>query len=179
MISVLMQRIINVMKNSPETVCFLDVETTGFSHDRHVIELGIVDIHGEVLVDERFNTKQKINYHASKVHGIWNNDLLYCPYPPEFDQQLLCFLADKNVICYNAKFDIASMENNFKSIDFINNNYCLMNAYSDWRRYTRAVKLVKACEEMNVRINDVKNHHAAGDAIKTQRLAVSILNNYL
>lgn len=167
------------MQNSPESVCFLDVETTGFSHDRHVIELGIVDIHGSILVDERFNTNQKINYHASKVHGIWKSDLLNSPYPSEFDEQLLCVLADKNVICYNAKFDITSMENSFKSIDFINNYYCLMNAYSEWRRYSRSVKLVKACEEMDVRFNDVKNHHAVGDAIKTQRLAVSILNNSL
>ena len=89
-------------------VLILDTETTGFSKEPEVVEIGTIDTTGS----ERFHAlsipQEPISSQATQVHGLTRQILQKngaCPWPELHEK--LCSVLDEAeiVIAYNASFD--------------------------------------------------------------------------
>lgn len=93
----------------------LDTETTGLSEYDQVIEIGICDSQGTVLLEQRFFPTVSINPEAEAVHGITMSDLESCPKWPEAIHSIKKILEGKTVVIFNAGFDIGMMRSTCKA----------------------------------------------------------------
>lgn len=176
----LLNSIADDIKNShPSDILFADTETTGMTRDREVIELGIVDLAGNVLLDQRFLTYLPIHYKATEVHGITNSMLLRCPHPCSMTEQIHEIFKNKIVIFYNKSFDVGSIENSFEGFsEQTSKIHCMLKAYKEYNRTGLSNKLMDACRRHNVTINDLNAHSAVDDALATQRLTLTLMQQH-
>lgn len=152
-----------ILENKNKYV-ILDTETTGlsFSKDR-VIELGIIDLNGNILLNNLIYTDAPISQEAYKIHHIKQEDLKGKPTIKDLRSTLDSILKDKIVIGYNVQFDINMLDvSGYKDILY-NNSYCLMNAYMNYRNTSFFYSLQSAL--MNENINTKQNHRAVYDAL--------------
>lgn len=90
---------------------FLDTETTGFKSDAEVIQIGIIDLDGHVLMDTLVQCQGDIPDDAIEVHGITKESLTGAPLWTDIHHQLSQLLMDAElVIIYNDSFDIRLMQ---------------------------------------------------------------------
>jgi DNA polymerase-3 subunit epsilon len=91
-----------------EQAVILDTETTGLGEASQVIEVSVIDIHGNVLFDSlcRHCLIGQIPPAASRVHGITDEMLATAPTFPEIYEELKRVLQRASrVIVYNAEYD--------------------------------------------------------------------------
>lgn len=158
--------------NNKENYIILDTETTGFSESDRIVEIGITDVDGNVLLDTLVYTDVEINPEASKVNGIFNKDLEGKPTIEELAPQIDEILKNKTVLIYNEDFDVRMLiqsgyKKAFKSA-------CLMRCYMDYINSRRWVKLAVAMEQNGIDIE--QNHRAADDCICCAKLIEKIAN---
>lgn len=105
----------HVLKNKDKYVIY-DCETTGLGKNDEVIEMAIIDLDGNVLLDQRIKpTKKKsIGKQASAIHGITMKDLKDCPIFVELKFVLEKILKNKKIITYNVKFDCRMYAQSFQ-----------------------------------------------------------------
>lgn len=84
-------------------VVVLDTETT--SLDGEVIQIGIIDLGGNVLLDTLLKPLDPVSEGARAVHGITDEQLAGAPTLSEVYPELARVLAGKTVLVYNAEFD--------------------------------------------------------------------------
>ena len=82
----------------------LDSETTGLKG--YLVEIGIIDRDGQQVFHSLINPKCPIEAGAQAVHGISDDDVKNAPTFGEIEPQLRALLEYKNVVIYNASFDI-------------------------------------------------------------------------
>ncbi|WP_146911472.1 3'-5' exonuclease, partial [Gluconobacter thailandicus] len=89
-----------------ETI-ILDTETTGLSYSDEIIEIGICDLKGNVLFDERIKpSKNNTRWpDAERIHGISPDDVKDCRTFPEIYRELASILNEKNIVIFNAGYD--------------------------------------------------------------------------
>lgn len=101
-----------ILKN--DKWCILDTETTGLSNNAEIIQIGILCSSGQeyqALVKPTI----AISEAASEIHGIYNDDVVQAlPFEQIFLDvwKLLC---DRDVIIYNAEFDLKVIRNSLKA----------------------------------------------------------------
>src|SRR5215207_708918 len=129
----------------------LDFETTGFPTDRHVeiIEVGIIDHQGNTLMNTLVKPRRPIPYGASRVNGIYDEDVKDAPCFADVYQQLASLLHGKQVAAYNYTFERGILDAvcpNF-NVDFISpfNWYCPMRSYQHFASSRKFFKLTMAC----------------------------------
>jgi DNA polymerase-3 subunit epsilon len=83
----------------------LDTETSGLESCHEVIELGLVEIDGRVVVDTLIQCQGEIPEDATRIHGITKTMLSSAPSFPDVWARLLPY-RDREIIIYNAAFDI-------------------------------------------------------------------------
>ena len=83
----------------------LDSETTGLGSSDQVIEIAVVDLQGNVLIDERIRPSVPIEPSAEEVHGISLASLQNALQWPDIAGRLKEVLVGKRVVIYNRKFD--------------------------------------------------------------------------
>lgn len=88
-----------------DNVVVLDTETTGLESDDQIIEIGVTDLKGNVLLEQRLRPSVPVNPEASNVHGICNVELEHEPCFLEIEPQLKQVLIGKTVLIFNAEFD--------------------------------------------------------------------------
>lgn len=81
----------------------LDTETTGLKGE--IIDLGIVDIQGNVVYDGLLKPACEIEPGATRVHGITDQMVANAPCFKEAWISILGLIQGKGIITYNAKFD--------------------------------------------------------------------------
>lgn len=155
-----------------ENYVILDTETTGFSEDDRIIEIGITDIDGNVLLDTLVYTDVEINPNASKVNGIYNDDLIGKPTIEELSDKIEKIIENKIVLIYNEKFDVRMLRQSGYNKPFKSD--CLMEAYMDYIGSTRWVKLAVAMSNHGIDIE--QNHRASDDCICCAKLIEKIAN---
>jgi len=95
----------DVMKQQKEYVV-LDLETTGLGRTDEMVQIAVMDLRGNVRLDELVNpTKAWMSRAAEAVHGISMDDLKGCPTFKDLTEKLRRAIADRNIITYNADFD--------------------------------------------------------------------------
>jgi len=91
-----------------EDVLILDTETTGLKGDIEIVEIGIINTKGDVLLHRYSMPKGEINPCAQAKHGLSRDVLLQNQAPswPEIHAEVSQVLsAAAGVIIYNAAFD--------------------------------------------------------------------------
>lgn len=171
----LMYEIFQDVKN----VLIVDTETTDLSKQRQVIELGVTNLSGYILFEQRFRVDREIDKETQKIHGITNESLKECKEPEYYTNEIKELFKGKILISYNADFDIESLYNTFNGIfDDVETYYCLMVAYTYFKGIKHFKKLKHACEDYNVDISDLQKHRAIDDCQKVARLIHAIVERH-
>ena len=86
-----------------DTLCVLDIETTGFEPENsEIIELFILKVKNNLITDEfysLFKPKEKIN--NSEIHGITDSTVENSPSFKEKEQEIINFLNNSIMIGHN------------------------------------------------------------------------------
>ena len=83
----------------------LDTETTGLGKADEIVQIGIVDRQGEVLMNQLIKPTIAIPHAASAVHGIHDGDVTAAPSFKDVYIKLSMLLAGQFVVAYNMDFD--------------------------------------------------------------------------
>jgi DNA polymerase-3 subunit epsilon len=151
---------------NPDNYVILDTETTGLGDNDVIIQIGIINLHGEPLVNTLIKpTKRKrISNSATNVHGISMKMLENAPTLNEVFPELASILTKKTPIIYNAKFDVRLLLQTYQQDEIkekLNvNALCAMTAYSrfvgEWNEYYNDYKFQKLPSGDHSAIGDCK-----------------------
>jgi DNA polymerase-3 subunit epsilon len=84
---------------------FLDLETTGLSKKDRIVEVGVTDAEGLVLLSTLVNPGRHIPAEASQVNGVTDDLVADAPAWEEVAPALERLLAGRVVVAHNAKFE--------------------------------------------------------------------------
>jgi len=158
----------------------LDTETTGISKSDEVIELGIIDTDGNALYDGLFLPSVSINPKAEAVHGITLNDLIDAPLFKDEWQTIYNILKDKDILIYNAPFDVRMLNQTCLAYDLPplideEKAHCIMRGYAKYNGQINPktgqykwIKLEDALENHGVGV--IQTHRAVDDCLMTLAL---------
>jgi DNA polymerase-3 subunit epsilon len=172
-----LERARQVIKLNP---IFLDTETTGIGLYDLVVEVGIVDLDGNVLYNNLINPGRPIPKDSSKVHGITDDMVSDAPSLITAWSEIEDILHDRAIGMYNAEFDYRLMKQSVEHAGLPwsiqrNQAFCVMNMfaawYGEWNRRAnnfRSQKLEFAGKFCGIDLPN--NHHAIDDAKLTAAL---------
>jgi DNA polymerase-3 subunit epsilon len=172
-----LERARQVIKLNP---IFLDTETTGIGLYDLVVEVGIVDLDGNVLYNNLINPGRPIPKDSSKVHGITDDMVSDAPSLITAWSEIEDILHDRAIGMYNAEFDYRLMKQSVEHAGLSwsiqrNQAFCVMNMfaawYGEWNRRAnnfRSQKLEFAGKFCGIDLPN--NHHAIDDAKLTAAL---------
>jgi len=119
----------------------LDTETTGFEADDEIVQIGVVDQAGAVVLDQLIKPEQPIC--NSQFHGITDETVKDAPRFPEVYERLKAALEGRTVLAYNLEFDQRLLihvcrKHQLEPIDFSQrltpqtSNTCVMEMYAQF-----------------------------------------------
>lgn len=160
----------------------IDTETTGTGKSDQVIQIGVIDKHGEIVLDTLVKPTRRVPQGAIDVHGITNERLVDAPTLSDLYTLISGKLAGTPLIAYNMDFDWRLLQQTFAihklPLFRAGKRHCAMKEYAKYRgvrgKYGyRWHKLVVAAQNENVVVKDA--HSALGDVYMTlgilQRMA--------
>lgn len=167
-----------------QQIVVLDTETTGLSSTDQIIELGIIDMSGTILFENRFKPTVEISLGAKQVHGITASMLESAPLFYEKINEIKRILHNKHVVIFNAPFDIGMLYSTCHAFDicttWINklHSVCAMNisvdAFGASNRHG-SISLADAASEAQVKWQG-SAHSAIIDCQTTREILLSIAN---
>ena len=83
----------------------LDTETTGLDGRAEIVELSIIDQHGNTLFDSLIKPKGRIPRDAERIHGISNTDVKNAHSWADVYRDVRNILEGRSVAIYNAEYD--------------------------------------------------------------------------
>ena len=86
-------------------VVFLDTETTGFGPGTEIVDIAVVGVDGDILLDTLVKPYQPIPDGASRIHGIYDDQVQNAPPWKKVYPRLVKVLAMNTVVIYNADYD--------------------------------------------------------------------------
>ena len=106
-----------------DRILILDTETTGLNvEDDRIIEIGIVELHDNILTTNFFheyiNPQKEISLTAQNIHGISNEFLTSKPLFHEIVQKFLDFIKNDTIIIHNAEFDTKFLNKELQNCGF-------------------------------------------------------------
>lgn len=147
----------------------LDTETTGLGRQDEIVQIGIVDKKGEMVMDKLIKPTIPIPPGASKVHGIYDRHVEDAPNFKDIYTELSKLLAGQTVIAYNMTFDRRMMRQSGDkyALPEIRMNWdCAMRQYARYKG--RKTSLGRAVIQEGLQVKDA--HNALGDARMTLAL---------
>lgn len=166
------------------TTIFLDTETTGLGAGAEIIDLGVVDLYGNVLIDTLIAPRSPIPPETTRVHGIIDADVAGAPAWIEIYPILVAVLRGRPVVVYNADFDqrmiagcCAAAGVEWQAGEW----HCAMRQYAAWagvrsnhkRQPYRLHSLGNALAEFGL---PPGNHRALADALACRGLVLALAN---
>jgi DNA polymerase-3 subunit epsilon len=100
----------------------LDTETTGLEPEsgHRIIEVACIEMSGRRSTGRHFhrylNPERAIDFAASQVHGLTDEDLLDKPHFADIADELVEFLSGAELLIHNAEFDVAFLDTELKRI---------------------------------------------------------------
>jgi len=167
-----------VRKLFKEGFVVIDLETTGFPQDPNVeiIEVAVIGHNDEVLMDTLVKPTHRIPYGASRVNGIYDEDVVNAEPFMVHHPQLVELLSNRHVIAYNHTFEQAIFERvltrHNQPLFPVTQWHCAMRIYRRFMGYRKFVKLTEACRQQSVTVANA--HRALGDCIMTLELMKKI-----
>lgn len=115
----------------------LDTETTGLGDYAQIIEIGVINLEGDILIESLCQPvgPWEMDIDAIAVHGIHPSDLINAPLFSELYPKLASVLQDQHVLIYNSSFDLAKLSYAYQlsktdPIQF--EAECLMDWHAQW-----------------------------------------------
>jgi DNA polymerase-3 subunit epsilon len=143
----------------------LEAETTGLGDNDVIIQIGVLDLDGHVLLDTFIKpTKRKrISDEATVIHGITMKMLRDAPTFKEIYPKFFEVVKGKNLLIYNAEYDCRLLTQTIIQDEFIMNDFnalCIMKVYSayvgEWSDYHDRFKFQKLPGGDHTAIGDCK-----------------------
>lgn len=171
-----------------ENSVIIDTETTGLDYDAEICQIGVIDaMTGEVLFNSLIKPSKPIPLEASKIHRIYDKDVIDAPNFIDIADELLSILNNKTLLAYNKYFDERLL---IQTADIVNCSYeikkkferlsygeCIMHWYAeyfnDWDDYHQDYKwqrLTCAARQQQIDISDLLAHQAISDCEITRRV---------
>ncbi|WP_413113396.1 exonuclease domain-containing protein [Thaumasiovibrio sp. DFM-14] len=159
-------------------IVYLDTESTGIDDDDQIIQIGIIDIDGNVLLNTLVQCDKESHPKALEVHGITPDMLKDAPTYPEIHDKIVSLLHNKVVEAYNAPFDMRLLTQTAKchQLDFDDCHWkarCIMRRFAETFDCKRQKQFV-AAERLGVTFDDLKLHDAADDCELTRRVSLAL-----
>jgi len=157
-----------------------DSETTGLGARDELVQIGVIDLRGEVLLDALVRPSIPIPPGASAIHGLTDADVAAAPAFPAQYEALRDALAGRVVIVYNADYDRRLLLQTCRVYDLpmieAGRWHCAMKAYARYHGAWNAARgefrwhrLTAACHAEGVPVGAA--HAAIGDC----RLTLALL----
>lgn len=154
----------------------LDTETSNWpGQGGEVIQLGIIDKRGNVLLNTLCKPQSRIAKGAADTHGITDEDVAHAPHFSTLYPYLAEILHNKPVIAYNADFDKEALDATCDKYGLPKISatwFCAMKKFGEFdgawdSKYDhyKWYKLVEAAEKMGVPVVDA--HDATADVKMT------------
>lgn len=89
---------------------YLDTETTGLESWDEIIEVGVVDSSGKVLLETLIKPQGPIPPDATRIHGISDREVRSAPTWRQIWPQLERILEGRHLAIYNAEYDVRMMK---------------------------------------------------------------------
>jgi DNA polymerase III subunit epsilon len=125
----------------PEKYYILDTETTGLT-DPEIIELGVIDLDGKEIINQRFCPETDITDGASQIHGLTKDKLQNEPAFHSILEDLEEIVFQRQVLIYNFYFDHTAICHSYDMQNIILPSFsgeCVMQWYSqfcgEWNDY--------------------------------------------
>jgi DNA polymerase-3 subunit epsilon len=151
--------------NDKEKYVILDTETTGLGQNDVIVQIGIIDLDGNVLLDTLIKPtlRKRMSPEATAVHGIsmkmLNDQPTFLEIYPKFKE----IIKGKKILIYNNAFDVRMIEQTCKQDEISLDGFstlCLMklNAVyqNEWNDYYGNYKWPKLPEGDHSSIGDCK-----------------------
>ncbi len=158
----------------------LDVETTGLNSYDEIVQIGVIDLEGNVLMDQLVKSTVPIPSDAMEIHGITDEMVKDCPTWDLIYPKVKELLNDKIIIAYNASFDIGMIENSCEKYNIRADKMeyeCLMYNTMDVWGSERWIGLQRAIEAEEIHI--IQDHRAIGDCMLCLELIKVTVSDYL
>ncbi len=99
-----------------ENTVVLDTETTGLGGDDVILEIGVCDLNGNVLIDKRIKPRRHETWsEAQDIHGISPSDVKDCQQFPDIVEELKGVLEGKKVVIFNAEYHVRLLKQTARS----------------------------------------------------------------
>lgn len=149
-------------------IVFLDTETTGIGKNAKVVDLGVIDRHGKILINILLNPEMLMPFEATKVNGITDQMLIGCPRFYQVANSIRKLLEGKTIIAWNAPFDKRMMENEFLSVGLEIPKWKWVDEMPMYGKYADKPKRNKLCyAAKECGIVEEQSHRAVGDCLFT------------
>lgn len=114
----------------------LDTETTGL-YDAEIVEIAVIHCTKETLLDTFIKPTISIPAEAAEIHGITDEIVADAPTFPEVYPRIVEVLKDKQILIYNAEFDIKILNycchlHNLPILKLKKRSECLMEWAAQW-----------------------------------------------
>jgi len=127
-----------LLKRDPDTWVILDTETTGLGNNAEVIQIGVIDSRGNVLMDNVLvKPTIPIPADATAIHHITNEMVQDAPSFLDVMPQLREVVEGKLLVIYNAQYDMRLLVQSGKAHGAyleigIEGFTCVMLQYAEW-----------------------------------------------
>jgi len=151
--------------NNRDKYVILDTETTGLGDNDVIIQVGMLDLDGNVLLDTLIKpTKRKrISGEATAIHGITMKMLTDAPTFKEIIPKISQITGNKKMLIYNGQYEARLFSQTAIQDDFVFkpfDSYCIMIMYSmfvgDWSDYHQSYTFQKLPGGDHTAIGDCK-----------------------
>lgn len=156
-----------------------DTETTGVDKAAEIVQIGVLDSDGHVVLNTLIRPQRPCPPQATAVHGITNAMLASAPDFLDVYVQLSALFAGSTLVAYNMDFDwrmlLQSLALNQMPMIRSGSRHCAMKqyarfhgTYNSMRGDYRWHKLAVAAKHMQIEVLDA--HSAVGDCRMTLAL---------
>lgn len=147
----------------------LDLETTGFGNSDEILQIGIIDQDGHVLMNQFIRPvvcelHDRWKHALEESHGITPERVANCPSLISVLPTLKEITQDKHVIIYNSAFDMRFLPDDVKS--GFGKVSCCMNEFTA-RNKKKKVSLEVAAKQVGYNFNEAEAHDAIYDCKAT------------
>lgn len=161
----------DLVKRDPNSWAILDTETTGLDSRDQVVQIGIIDGAGNVLINNQLvKPTIEISEGARSVHGISNEMLEQAPSFADVLPTLQSILSGRLLVIYNASFDYRILQQTSLAISEnfdlgVEDCHCAMLKYAEfvgeWNDYRGSFKWQRLPSG---------DHSAIGDCLATLKI---------
>lgn len=156
---------------------FLDTETTGLHAHAEIIEICIIDFHGNVLINTLVKPRLPIPPDVTYLHGIDNGMVSTAPSWLTVWARVKNILENRTIGIYNVEFDLKMMQqshllNGLPWRPPVAEFFCIMRLFSDFFGSMKWFKLEEASQRLGIEYGNV--HRAYADSLTARAVFLKL-----